>query len=151
MLSIGLWLWYINIRVTITILDIIHRPVFFLKTRRFGDWILSLSSGRIYSNGSNRKIYSLSPDRRLWFLFKLKMDLWTCNSIATASLTSRNLNLVQRTQYSGLCTGGPVRAHSCYPKGSAFCFCFFRSAFLRQGSHYFRTGSMINYDSFLMS
>jgi hypothetical protein len=29
MLSIGLWRWYINI--TVTILDIIHRPVFYLK------------------------------------------------------------------------------------------------------------------------
>jgi hypothetical protein len=29
MLSIGLWRWYINI--TITIVDIIHRPVFYLK------------------------------------------------------------------------------------------------------------------------
>jgi hypothetical protein len=29
MLSIGLWRWYINI--TITILGIIHRPVFYLK------------------------------------------------------------------------------------------------------------------------
>jgi hypothetical protein len=29
MLSIGLWWWYIDI--TITILDIIHRPVFYLK------------------------------------------------------------------------------------------------------------------------
>jgi hypothetical protein len=29
MLSIGLWRWYINI--TITILDIVHRPVFYLK------------------------------------------------------------------------------------------------------------------------
>jgi hypothetical protein len=29
MLSIGLWEWYINI--TITILDIIHRPVFYVK------------------------------------------------------------------------------------------------------------------------
>jgi hypothetical protein len=27
--SLGLWRWYINI--TITILDIIHRPVFYLK------------------------------------------------------------------------------------------------------------------------
>jgi hypothetical protein len=27
--SIGLWRWYINI--TVTILDIIHRPVFYLK------------------------------------------------------------------------------------------------------------------------
>jgi hypothetical protein len=29
MLSVGLWRWYINI--TITILDIIHRPVFYLQ------------------------------------------------------------------------------------------------------------------------
>jgi hypothetical protein len=29
MLSVGLWRWYINI--TITILDIINRPVFYLK------------------------------------------------------------------------------------------------------------------------
>jgi hypothetical protein len=29
MQSIGLWRWYINI--TVTILDIIHRPVFYLK------------------------------------------------------------------------------------------------------------------------
>jgi hypothetical protein len=29
MLSIGFWRWYINI--TITIRDIIHRPVFYLK------------------------------------------------------------------------------------------------------------------------
>jgi hypothetical protein len=31
MLSIDLWRWYINI--TITILDIIHRPVFYLKKK----------------------------------------------------------------------------------------------------------------------
>jgi hypothetical protein len=29
MLSVGLWRWYIN--VTITFLDSIHRPVFYLK------------------------------------------------------------------------------------------------------------------------
>jgi hypothetical protein len=33
MLSVGLWRWYINI--TITILDIIHRPVFYLHLLRF--------------------------------------------------------------------------------------------------------------------
>jgi hypothetical protein len=31
MLYIGLWRWYINILVTITILDIIHCPIFYLK------------------------------------------------------------------------------------------------------------------------
>jgi hypothetical protein len=33
MLSVGFWRWYINI--TITILDIIHRPVFYLKKKTF--------------------------------------------------------------------------------------------------------------------
>jgi hypothetical protein len=38
------------INVTITILDIIHRPFFYVKTQRFGDWVLSPSSlcPRIY-------------------------------------------------------------------------------------------------------
>jgi hypothetical protein len=35
----------------ITILEIIHCPVFYLNTRRFGEWILSASPGGIYSNG----------------------------------------------------------------------------------------------------
>jgi hypothetical protein len=39
----------------IMFLDIIHRPVFiYLKTKRFGDWILSPSSGKTYSVGPNR-------------------------------------------------------------------------------------------------
>jgi hypothetical protein len=59
MLSIGLWRWYVNI--TITTLDIIHHPVFYLKTRCFGDWILSLSSGGTYSNGPNRKKPATPP------------------------------------------------------------------------------------------
>jgi hypothetical protein len=41
--SIGLWRWYINI--TITILDIILRPVFYLK-QCFGDWFLYPSGVR---------------------------------------------------------------------------------------------------------
>jgi hypothetical protein len=36
MLFVGLWRWYINI--TITILDIIHRPVFHLRHDDFGTW-----------------------------------------------------------------------------------------------------------------
>jgi hypothetical protein len=36
--DIGFRRWHIN--TTITILDIIHRPVFYLKTRRIGDCIL---------------------------------------------------------------------------------------------------------------
>jgi hypothetical protein len=31
--------------ITVTILDIIHRPVSYLKTRLVGDWILSPTSG----------------------------------------------------------------------------------------------------------
>jgi hypothetical protein len=37
--------------ITITILDIIHSPVFHLKIQRFGDWILLPSSGGTYSDG----------------------------------------------------------------------------------------------------
>jgi hypothetical protein len=40
--------------VTSTIMGIIIRPVFNLKTRRFGDWILSPSSGSIYSDRPNK-------------------------------------------------------------------------------------------------
>jgi hypothetical protein len=36
MLSIGLWLWYINI--TIITLDIFHRPVFYLKHDVLDNW-----------------------------------------------------------------------------------------------------------------
>jgi hypothetical protein len=49
---------YIRKRATLknnSILDIIHRPVFRLKTRRLGDWILSLPSGSTYSEESNKK------------------------------------------------------------------------------------------------
>jgi hypothetical protein len=37
--------------MTITILDIIHRPIFYLKHNLLGDWILSLSSGISYPVG----------------------------------------------------------------------------------------------------
>jgi hypothetical protein len=57
MSSIGFWRWYINI--TITILDIIHRPVFYLKQYVSGDWILYPSSGGTYSaEPCNRAILS---------------------------------------------------------------------------------------------
>jgi hypothetical protein len=39
MSPIGLWRWYI--KAIITILDIIHRPVFYLKAERFEGWIVS--------------------------------------------------------------------------------------------------------------
>jgi hypothetical protein len=40
--------------ITVTILHIIHSPVFYLKTRRFGDCVLSSCLGRTYSVGPNR-------------------------------------------------------------------------------------------------
>jgi hypothetical protein len=43
MLSIGLWRWYINI--IITILDIVHRPVFYLKGTTFRNMDLFPPSG----------------------------------------------------------------------------------------------------------
>jgi hypothetical protein len=45
----------ILIDITNTILDIIDPPVLHLKTRYFGDWILSLPSGGNYSDGPNRR------------------------------------------------------------------------------------------------
>jgi hypothetical protein len=41
--------------ITITILDMTHRPVFFLEAQRFGDWTLSPSSDGTYSGEPNRK------------------------------------------------------------------------------------------------
>jgi hypothetical protein len=46
--------------ITITILDIIHRPVLCFKTKRFGDWILTSSSGGTYSVGPNRQTQTIS-------------------------------------------------------------------------------------------
>jgi hypothetical protein len=40
--------------ITIAILDIIHRPVFYLK-QRFGDWILSPFYGGNYLVGPDRE------------------------------------------------------------------------------------------------
>jgi hypothetical protein len=50
---ISWWLWY-SIK-PITVLDIIRRPVFYLKTGRFGDWIPSPPESGTYSAGPNRK------------------------------------------------------------------------------------------------
>jgi hypothetical protein len=44
-----------HVLITVTIPEIIHRPVSYLKTRRFGDWILSPSSGGSYSDEPNSK------------------------------------------------------------------------------------------------
>jgi hypothetical protein len=59
MQSIGLWRWYVNmmwrwyINMTITILDIIHRPVFYSKNQRFGDWILQTETESNHGNVIN--------------------------------------------------------------------------------------------------
>jgi hypothetical protein len=45
--------------LTITILDIIHRPVFYLKIQCFGNWILSSSSGGTYLDGPNGAIQKI--------------------------------------------------------------------------------------------
>jgi hypothetical protein len=57
--SIGLSLCYVNI--TITILNVIHRPMFYLK-QRFGDRIMAPSSGGTYSVCRDR--ISPSPVQR---------------------------------------------------------------------------------------
>jgi hypothetical protein len=42
-------------RINITIFSIVLRPDSYLKTRRFGEWILSPSSGRAYSDVSGHQ------------------------------------------------------------------------------------------------
>jgi hypothetical protein len=48
--------------ITITVLDIIHRRVFYFKMRRLGEWLVSASSGGIYSEWPNG---IQSPKRRV--------------------------------------------------------------------------------------
>jgi hypothetical protein len=43
--------WTLSI---VTALSKKHRPAYFFKTQRFGDWILSPSSGKTHSAGPNR-------------------------------------------------------------------------------------------------
>jgi hypothetical protein len=52
-------MWEPRLHLTMVDLPPSH-PVFDLKTRRFRDWILSPSLGRTYSDGPNRKRWSLS-------------------------------------------------------------------------------------------
>jgi hypothetical protein len=49
---ISLWQWHIN--VTVTVLDIIHRPVYYFKAWSFGNWILCPCSGGTFSFETNR-------------------------------------------------------------------------------------------------
>jgi hypothetical protein len=51
---------YFRFNLTITILRIIHHPVFYLKARRFRDWILSPSSIQSISNPVQRQRLALS-------------------------------------------------------------------------------------------
>jgi hypothetical protein len=46
-----------NIRTNIMFLYVIHRPAFVWNTQRFGDWILSPSSGTTYWVGPSRCLY----------------------------------------------------------------------------------------------
>jgi hypothetical protein len=46
----------------------------FFKTQRFGDWILSPSSGKTYSVGFNRQSYSVSPN---YFNLNYFTKIWT--------------------------------------------------------------------------
>jgi hypothetical protein len=53
MLYISLWRWYVNI--SITVLDIIHRPAFF-RTQCLGDRILSPSSGSVVASVRRQRL-----------------------------------------------------------------------------------------------
>jgi hypothetical protein len=68
MRSIDLWRWYISI--SNTLMFIISSCLLF-KTRRFGDWILSPYSGKIYFEWPNRKSWGEGSitaihNRRIW-------------------------------------------------------------------------------------
>jgi hypothetical protein len=62
----------IYINITIAILDFTHRRVLYLKSRRFGDWILSPSSGGTFSDGPGQPLSLVSTidkyleDRNYW-------------------------------------------------------------------------------------
>jgi hypothetical protein len=65
-------LFIFQICLTIEILQIIHRLVLFLRKLRFGDWILSPSSGVTYSDQihvvpavSRDRLYLLGPNEWL--------------------------------------------------------------------------------------
>jgi hypothetical protein len=51
-----------GLNITITILDIVHRPVFYLKTRRFGNWIIFSPEVDPTQDVPNRKSCSLSSN-----------------------------------------------------------------------------------------
>jgi hypothetical protein len=79
--SIGLCWWYSNI--TITTLDIIHFPVF-LKTQRFGDWIVSLSSSGTYSGSTWRFVQNCVSSRFVIRFINILQLVTTINSSAIA-------------------------------------------------------------------
>jgi hypothetical protein len=55
--------FYIKSSGTTRILDVIYRPVFYLKIRRFGASSLAPYSGGSYSDWTNTKSYILSADQ----------------------------------------------------------------------------------------
>jgi hypothetical protein len=102
MLSVGLWWWYINI--TITILDISHRPVLYLKLS-LTLWVcpyitrnklrlyyepnrlmLSISLWRWYINITITILYIIY---RPVFYLKLNSTLWVCPCLTGNTLSLR--------------------------------------------------------------
>jgi hypothetical protein len=61
---------------TFTILDIIHRTVLYLKTRLFGNWILSPSSGGSYSVVPNPQSQSRLRIDGLWIALNWVGTTW---------------------------------------------------------------------------
>jgi hypothetical protein len=108
MLSIGLWRWYINI--TVTILDFIHRPVFYLKQDVSETWCslhevhtqvgptdkasISLRSGlsstwrRIQNQVSETSIFNYDTGR--WIISRIVMVIH--GYYINCSLNSQNLS-----------------------------------------------------------
>jgi hypothetical protein len=73
MLSIGLWRWYINI--TITILYIIRRPVFYIKL-----YFIGLSVPHSKHINYHYKPNRLMPSKGLWWWYFNVTQFWTYQS-----------------------------------------------------------------------
>jgi hypothetical protein len=90
--SVGLWRWYVNI--TITIMDIIHRPVFYLKTQPNSISLSVPHRKHIMSplraqkvNAIHRPVFYLKQDvSEIGFCFRLQVQPTQVSPIETVCL-----------------------------------------------------------------
>jgi hypothetical protein len=87
--------------IIIVLLDIFHHPAFVWNTQRFGDWILSPSSGGTLSVGLNQFSQYLSPN--LAQLSRLNQEMQTEFSLRDVGVLNKNRtmeNLETQSLYS---------------------------------------------------